>query len=105
MRRGVRAVKRWWCARLAKRTRRGPDMLAGCDDCPLASCDPGRCAIVVTVRCPALDADRLRALGVYEGARVRVVHRRSGVLLEVCGTRLALNDATAAAILVRHVAA
>jgi Fe2+ transport system protein FeoA len=55
--------------------------------------------------CPAVDAHRLRTLGVYEGAFVSVVDRRSGVLLDVCGTRLALNNAIAASILVRPGAA
>lgn len=75
------------------------------DDCPLSSCESGRCATVVAVTCVALDAHRLRTLGVYEGAYVQVVDRRSGVLLDVCGTRLAMNDAIAASILVRPVAA
>lgn len=105
MRLGMRVLKRWWRAHVGTRAPRGSHGLAGCDDCPLASCDAGRCAIIVSVRCPALDADRLRTLGVYEGARVNVVDCRGGVLLDVCGTRLALNDATAAAILVRRVAA
>ena len=74
---------------------------AHCDACPLSSCETGRCATVVAVTCVALDAHRLRTLGVYEGARVNVVDRRSGVLLDVCGTRLALNDTLAALILVR----
>jgi Fe2+ transport system protein FeoA len=42
---------------------------------------------------------------VYEGARVSVVDRRSGILLDVCGTRLALDNALAASILVRPVVA
>jgi Fe2+ transport system protein FeoA len=75
------------------------------DDCPLTSCEAGRCATVLVVTCTAADAHRLRTLGVYEGALVSVVDRRSGVLLDVCGTRLALNDAVAASILVRPAAA
>ena len=41
--------------------------------------------------CPALDAARLRTLGVYEGARVGIVDTRSGMLLDVRGARLALG--------------
>lgn len=67
----------------------------------LTACDSGARAIILGVNCPAVDAHRLRTLGVYEGAMVSVIDRRSGILLDVCGTRLALNHATAAAILVR----
>ena len=73
-------------------------------DGPLAACDAGLCAIVLGVTCPAVEAQRLRTLGVYEGARVSIVDCRSGILLDVCGTRLALDDALAASILVRPVA-
>jgi Fe2+ transport system protein FeoA len=76
-----------------------------CESCPLVACAPGWCATVLGVTCAAHEAHRLRTLGVYEGARVSVVDRRSGVLLDVCGTRLALNDALAATILVRPIAA
>jgi Fe2+ transport system protein FeoA len=46
---------------------------------------------VMCIDCPALDAARLRTLGVYEGARVGVVDTRSGMLLDVRGARLALG--------------
>ena len=96
----LRRLKRWWTSKTpVART-------AACrEDCPLASCDAGLCATVLGVSCPAIEAHRLRTLGVYEGAVVSVVDRRSGVLLDVCGTRLALNDAAARTILVRPVAA
>jgi Fe2+ transport system protein FeoA len=96
----LKRLKHWWGAKRVVRER-----VACAVDCPLAACDVGLCATVLGVTCPALDAHRLRTLGVYEGAVVSVVDRRSGVLLDVCGTRLALNDATARAILVRTVAA
>ena len=96
----LRKLRNWWSGNRAVR------QPAGCGaDCPLASCDVGLCATVLGVTCPALEAHRLRTLGVYEGARVSVIDRRSGVLLDVCGTRLALNDAIAASIFVRPIAA
>src|SRR5688572_16074453 len=42
-------------------------------ECALADCAESDCAVVLDLRCPAGDACRLRALGVYEGARVTVV--------------------------------
>jgi Fe2+ transport system protein FeoA len=96
----LRKLKNWWNARTP-----APVNVACTADCPLASCLVGSFATVLGVSCPALDANRLRTLGVYEGAVVSIVDRRSGILLDVCGTRLALNDAIAASILVRPVAA
>jgi len=108
----LKRLKRWWNVGRAApaRVACAVDCAADCDvdlsgDCALAACKAGACATVLRVTCPALDAHRLSTLGVYEGAIVSVVDRRSGVLLDVCGTRLALNDAIAAAILVRLVAA
>ncbi|HYD51256.1 MAG TPA: FeoA domain-containing protein [Gemmatimonadaceae bacterium] len=68
--------------------------------CPLVDCARGNCAVVVRVDCNASDACRLRALGVYEGARVDVVDSRNGLLLQVRGSRIALGAAVAAAIAV-----
>ena len=68
--------------------------------CTLAACTIGRQAMVVKVRCPAADACRLRALGVFEGARVVVLDSRSGMLLDVRGSRLALDAQVAASITV-----
>ena len=104
----LKRLKRWWNAGRAAPAR--IDCAVDCavdlsGDCALAACKAGACATVLRVTCPALDAHRLSTLGVYEGAIVSVVDRRSGVLLDVCGTRLALNDAIAAAIIVRLVAA
>ena len=108
----LKRLKRWWNAGSAApaRVACAVDCAVDCDvdlagDCALAACEAGACATVLRVTCPALDAHRLSTLGVYEGAIVSVVDRRSGVLLDVCGTRLALNDAIAGAILVRPVAA
>jgi len=68
--------------------------------CPLAQCARGHCAVVVRVDCGTSDACRLRALGVYEGARVDVVDSRNGLLLQVRGSRIALGATVAAAIAV-----
>src|SRR5687768_14868296 len=68
--------------------------------CPLLQCARGNCAVVVRVDCSASDACRLRALGVYEGARVDVVDSRNGLLLQVRGSRIALGATVAAAIAV-----
>ena len=68
--------------------------------CPLAACRNGHRAVVVSVDCPAAEACRLRALGVYEGANVAVVDSRNGLLLQVRGSRLAIGAAVAAAITV-----
>lgn len=68
------------------------------DVCPLQACKNGNRAVVVSMDCPTPEACRLRALGVYEGARVSVVDSRNGLLLQVRGSRLAIGAAVAAAI-------
>jgi Fe2+ transport system protein FeoA len=75
------------------------------DDCPLASCPIGFCALVVGLACPLDEARRLRTLGVFEGARVGIVDTRSGILLDVRGSRLALDVSIARSIRVRPLAA
>lgn len=75
------------------------------DDCPLASCPIGFCALVVGLTCHADEARRLRTLGVFEGARVGIVDTRSGILLDVRGSRLALDVSVARTIRVRPLAA
>ena len=66
--------------------------------CALSACPKGCSAVVLSVRCPAGDACRLRALGIFEGARVAVVGTRPGMLIEVRGTRLALGATLAATV-------
>ena len=66
--------------------------------CALSACPIGSSAVVLSVRCPVGDACRLRALGIFEGARVAVVGTRPGMLIEVRGTRLALGAALAATV-------
>ena len=66
--------------------------------CALSACPAGCSAVVLSVRCPVGDACRLRALGVFEGARLAVVGTRPGMLIEVRGTRLALGATLAATV-------
>jgi len=70
------------------------------DSCPLMACKTGNRAVVVRVGCEGAEACRLRALGLYEGARVSVVDSRNGLLLQVRGVRLAIGAAMAASITV-----
>jgi Fe2+ transport system protein FeoA len=58
---------------------------------------------VLCVLCHALDVQRLRTLGVFEGAMVRVVEARGYVVLDVRGARLAIGRAVAGGITVRPV--
>jgi Fe2+ transport system protein FeoA len=55
-------------------------------------------AIVVDVACGAADAQRLKVLGLFAGSAISVVDHRSGVLLEVRGSRLAIATTLAASI-------
>lgn len=71
------------------------------DHCSLGSCASGRRALIVCLDCHALEARRLRSLGVFEGASVAVVGTRNGILLNVQGARLALDASVAMAIIVR----
>jgi Fe2+ transport system protein FeoA len=94
--------------RFVRRTRKTEHRHCVADprDCPgicsLSACAlAGQAAVVLHVRCPAADACRLRSLGVYEGAHVVVVDGRNGLVLDVRGSRLALDHRTAEYILVR----
>ena len=69
------------------------------EPCPLLALPAGARALVVRVGCPLADAGRLRVLGVFEGAHVAIVAHRSGLLLDVRGSRLALDATVAGAIL------
>ena len=68
--------------------------------CPLSACVAGSRATVLEVRCGDVEACRLRALGLCEGASVSVVRSRDCTLLEVRGARLAVGSAIAAGIVV-----
>lgn len=77
-----------------------------CDTpCALAALPPGIRAVVVQVACPRAEAHRLRVLGLFEGAHISVVDQRNsaGLLLEVCGSRLAIASSLGAAILAQPV--
>jgi Fe2+ transport system protein FeoA len=67
--------------------------------CPLLAMPVGARARVLSLGCPLADATRLRVLGVFEGAHVSIVDRRGGLLLDVRGSRLAI-DATVAAVII-----
>jgi Fe2+ transport system protein FeoA len=58
-------------------------------------------ARIVFLGCHALEARRLRSLGVFEGASVSVVGTRNGILLNVQGARLALDASVAKTIIVQ----
>lgn len=70
------------------------------EPCPLAACTSGRRALVVCLNCPSAEARRLRSLGMFEGASLAVVGTRNGMLLEVQGTRLAIDGSIAMSITV-----
>lgn len=82
-----------------------PARRSACDACPLAACASGSQATVLCIACPAHDAQRLRTLGLFEGATVGIVDARGGIVLDVRGSRLALGDAIVAAITVQPVRA
>ena len=54
---------------------------------------------MLSLGCPLADATRLRVLGVFEGAHVSIVDRRGGLLLDVRGSRLAIDPRVAATII------
>ena len=82
-----------------------PARASACDACPLGACVAGSQATILCIACPAHDAQRLRTLGLFEGAKVGIVDTRSGMVLDVLGSRLALGDTVAARIMVRPVGA
>ena len=71
-----------------------------CTSCPLAHCARGSRAAVLRMDCEGGEACRLRNLGLYEGACVKILHSQDGLLLEVRGSRLALGATLASAITV-----
>ena len=66
----------------------------------LAMLPAGTRVRIVRLACAHADANRLRVLGLFEGAQVRIVDRGSGLLLEVCGGRLAVGHTLAEDIMV-----
>jgi Fe2+ transport system protein FeoA len=71
-----------------------------CTACPLAACVRGSRAAVLRMECEGTEACRLRNLGLYEGACVRVLDAQDGLVLEVRGSRLAVGAALGASITV-----
>jgi Fe2+ transport system protein FeoA len=69
--------------------------------CPLVDTDAGSASTIVAIACGDGDACRLRAMGVYEGATVSVINKRHCLLVDVRGTRLALDTALATGITVQ----
>lgn len=69
-----------------------------CGPCPLATCARGCRAAVLRMECDGSEARRLRTLGLFEGACVTVVDSQDGLLLDVCGSRLAVGAALASSI-------
>ncbi len=69
-----------------------------CGDCALAACASGCTAAVLRLECEGNEAHRLRHLGLFEGACVRVLDSRNGMLLEVKGAKLALGEGLASTI-------
>jgi Fe2+ transport system protein FeoA len=81
--------------------RRSPDIAPDAPTlCALAVLPAGARVRVIKLACAPTDAARLRVLGLFEGAHVRVVDRGSGLLLDVCGARLAVGRSLAAEIMV-----
>jgi Fe2+ transport system protein FeoA len=69
----------------------------------LAALDVGQCGVVVRVlRDNPARADRLKALGVTPGARVRLLQRFPGFVFECDQTELAVEPSVARAILVEE---
>jgi Fe2+ transport system protein FeoA len=68
--------------------------------CALAVLPAGVRVKIVRLACAQADAERLRVLGLFEGTHVRIVDRGSGLLLDVCGARLAVGRSLAADIMV-----
>ncbi|HEY0971565.1 MAG TPA: FeoA family protein [Gemmatimonadales bacterium] len=89
----------------AAATNASPDSVAGAERhaagaCALSSCIAGARATVLAVGCGDVEACRLRALGLCEGASVSVVGSRDCTLLEVRGARLAVGHTIASGITV-----
>jgi Fe2+ transport system protein FeoA len=60
----------------------------------------GSRAAVLRMDCECTEASRLRNLGLFEGACVRVVDAQDGLLLDVRGARVALGATLASNITV-----
>jgi Fe2+ transport system protein FeoA len=90
--------RRWFARTQAKE--QTSTAVERCAECPLAVCATGCRAAVLRMGCDGSEARRLRTLGLFEGACVTVVEAQGGMLLEVCGSRLALGPDLARSITV-----
>lgn len=86
-----------WLRRI---TRREPAPDARCAACPLSVCARGIRAAVLRMDCDGCEAERLRNMGLFEGACVRVIESQDGLLLDVRGSRVALGASLASVITV-----
>lgn len=86
-----------WLSRIAPRKARER---ARCTACPLSVCRRGIRAAVLRMDCEGCEAERLRNLGLFEGACVRVLESQDGLLLDVRGSRVAVGAALASVITV-----
>lgn len=85
--------------RLFGRTpKQATDAATRCAECPLVACAAGCRAAVLRVECDGGEAHRLRHLGLFEGAFIKVLDSRNGMLLEVKGSKLALGASLASSI-------
>lgn len=82
-----------------------PAATSRCGSCPLAHCARGSRAAVLRMECEGGEARRLRNLGLYEGACVTVLDAQDGLLLEVCGAKVAVGATLASSITVLPVGA
>jgi Fe2+ transport system protein FeoA len=88
-------------ARLIGLKKSAPEAAAArCTACPLAQCSRGSRAAVLRMDCEGPEACRLRNLGLFEGACVRVVESQDGLVLDVRGSRLAVAAGLASTITV-----
>ena len=106
----LRSARRWFAPHASSVNSKAAQCDVSCpvpckQPCPLLALPIGTRALILRLGCPLAEASRLRVLGVFEGAHVRIVDRRHGILLDVCGSRLALNPAIAMAIIASPVTA
>ena len=93
-------LKRWFGRTQSNTPESVPNRGARCAECPLAQCASGCRAAVLRMTCDSSEARRLRTLGLFEGACVTVVEAQGGMLLDICGSRLALGPDLARSITV-----
>ena len=73
-----------------------------CPTCSLNLCARGTRARVLGLDCELEDAQKLRALGLFEGAPLRVVDLQAACVLAVLGSKVAIAHQLAARIRVQR---